>query len=29
MVWKDVYMAYEVEHFDSPFQEETWKDKLW
>jgi hypothetical protein len=28
MVWKDVYMAYEVEHFDSPFQEETWKDKL-
>jgi hypothetical protein len=28
MVWKNVYMAYEVEHFDSPFQEETWKDKL-
>jgi hypothetical protein len=20
MVWKNVYMAYEVEHFDSPFQ---------
>jgi len=29
MVWNNVYMAYEVEHFDSPFQEKTWKDKLW
>ncbi len=28
MVWKNVYMAYEVEHFDSHFQEKTWKDKL-
>jgi hypothetical protein len=29
MVWNNVYIAYEVEHFDSPFQEKSWKDKLW